>query len=232
MTVRVALTEDRHESEDIALEAEPLTVCLDQSFTRELRRTVERRLNRERGGFARGKLRRVPVDRSRRREDDTRHAVLAHRLEHVERGNGVLIEIPARVFGSEPDVGVRRQVEHGLAASHSGAQRVGVERVGFDQRGAWMTQRVLDERALPRREVVEDDDVIADLEQPIDEITADEAGAARYETAHYRSAHRVTAVRPRRRSIGRTGVTIRCTRRSKSGWKSLPAGRPSGQGPQ
>ena len=48
VAVRVALAEDRHEAEDVALEAEALAVGLDQAFAGELRGAVQRGLDRER----------------------------------------------------------------------------------------------------------------------------------------------------------------------------------------
>ena len=60
-------------------------------------------------------------------------AVGAHRLQHVEGGDGVLLEILARMLEAEADVGVGGEMEHDVAAGHRGSQRRRVEDVAFDQ---------------------------------------------------------------------------------------------------
>ena len=76
---------------------------------------------------------RFAVDRSGRRERDPSRAGRAHRLEHVERRDGVLLEVLPRMFDAEPDVGVGGEVEHDLGAGHGLDQSRQVERIAANQ---------------------------------------------------------------------------------------------------
>ena len=134
VTVRVALAQDRHEAEDVALKAEAFAVGLDQPFARELGGAVERGLNRERRVFRRREDIRLAVDRAGGGEGDPANAVGSHRLEHIERRDGVLLEISSRMLGPEADIGVRREVEDEIAAAHRGGQALEIEGVAFNQR--------------------------------------------------------------------------------------------------
>jgi len=63
-----------------------------------------------------------------------------------------------------------------------------VEDVALDEREARVRQGVAQELAAARGKVVVRDDLVATREQPIDEIAADEAGAARHEGLHFSPA--------------------------------------------
>ena len=90
-----------------------------------------------------------------------RDAVGAHRLEHVERRDRVLLEVLARVLGAEADVGVGRQVEDDVGAAHGRGQRRQVERVAATSVNVASSERRLEEPFLAGREVVEGDDRVA-----------------------------------------------------------------------
>src|SRR5216110_2276405 len=70
VAVRVALTKDRDEAENESLEPESLAIRFDQSLARELRRAVERGLDRKRRCLRSREHRRITIDRSGRRERD------------------------------------------------------------------------------------------------------------------------------------------------------------------
>ena len=87
------------------------------------------------------------------------HAVRAHRLEHVERRDGVLLQIALGMLGAEAHVGVGGEMKHEVGALHGARQRVGIEQVAFDEaevrRCAEASSR---KRMLAGRQVVVADD--------------------------------------------------------------------------
>ena len=121
VTVGVSLAEDGDEAEDVTLEAESLAIGMDESLGRQFGSAVERGLDRERSVLRRRETvaRRIPI-RSRRRRSASRRR--AHGFEHVERADGVLVQILERMFQPEPDVGVRGQVETRSAPSMARAR--------------------------------------------------------------------------------------------------------------
>ena len=60
-------------------------------------------------------------------------AVAAHRLQHIEGRDRVLLEILARMLQAEADVGIGGEMKHDVAAGHRGRQRRRIEDVAFDQ---------------------------------------------------------------------------------------------------
>ena len=88
---------------------------------------------------------------------------------------------------AEPDVGVGGQVEDEVAAGHGAGQGVRVEHVAAHTRVKPGSRcGLLQETLLTGREVVVGDDLVAQPQQPIDEVAADEAGAAGDEEPHFR----------------------------------------------
>src|ERR1019366_4949165 len=112
--VRVALAENRDEAEDVALEPVAFAVGLDQAFTSELRGAVERRLNRERHVLGSRNLTRLTIDRACRRKGNALDTSGAHGLEHIERGDRILLEVSLRMIETETDVGVGRKVKYDI----------------------------------------------------------------------------------------------------------------------
>ena len=178
MAVGVALSEHRDEAQDDPREAVALAVRLDQPFRRELRCAVGRGLHGKRRAFRCRKHFGLAVDRPAGREDDPRDPVLPHRLEHLERGLGVLAEVAARVLEAEADVGVRRHVEDDVAACERARQQLAVEDIALDDRGSVRPLERLDEGPLAGREVVVDDDLGAVGEKSLGQMAPDEAGTA------------------------------------------------------
>ena len=120
----------------------------------------------------------LPESGGRRRKGDASEAVGPHRLEHVESGQRILLEVPPRRIEPTPNVRVGGEMKNERAPLHRGGQRLLVENVGLDQKEGRTSTGVLQKRGLPRREVVVGDHLVAFGEQAIDEIAADEPGAA------------------------------------------------------
>ena len=117
VAVGVALAEDRDEAEDVAGEAEAGGVGLDQALAGQLAGAVEGGLDREGRVLRRGVDVGLAVDAAGRGEGDPLDAGRAHRLQHVVGGDGVLLEVAARVVGAEADVGVGGEVEDEVVAA-------------------------------------------------------------------------------------------------------------------
>jgi len=104
--VRVALAEDRRKAADHAGEAEPGCVGGDQRLAGELRRGVQRCLDREGSVLGRGEDLGLAVDRAGGGEHDPPGAGGAHRLEHVRGGDRVLLQIAPWMLQAPAQVGV------------------------------------------------------------------------------------------------------------------------------
>ena len=176
--VRVALAEDRDEAEDVALESEAFTVRLDEPLARDFRRAVERSLDRKCRILGRGNHRRLAVHRAGRGKRDALDSIRAHRFEHVESGDGVLVKILRRMIGAEAHVGICREVDHEIAASHRLRQRIRVEAVATAKLEARLLLRRHEELLLTRGKIIPADDLPAEREQPIRGSAADETGGS------------------------------------------------------
>ena len=139
---------------------------------------------RERRRLRRREHVRLAVDRSGRRERDPADAAGAHRLEHVEGGDGVLLEILARMVGAEADVRIGRQMEHEVAPRTAIVNPRGVQVSPLDERECRGGRRLGEELPLPRREIVVPDDPVPVLQQPIDQVAGDESPRAGDEAIH------------------------------------------------
>src|SRR5665213_1070430 len=93
MPVGVAFAHDRDKAEDIAFEAKTLRVSLDQALAGELRGAVERGLQGKGSVLRSGNDLGFAIDRAGGRKSDPLDAVGAHRLEDIEGGKRVLLEI-------------------------------------------------------------------------------------------------------------------------------------------
>ena len=114
----------------------------------------------------------------------------ARGLEHVDRA----LDVDARVGGGVghrlAHVDLRAEVEDasGFTRSTSSTHRVGVADVCLDELGAAARERAVEVLAPAGREVVDDGHLVAALEQRVDEVRADEAGAACDECPHEAAA--------------------------------------------
>src|SRR5690242_14062740 len=111
VAMSVALAQNRDEAKDPATKAESFAECLNQSFARKFARPVQRRLHRKRRALRRGEYLRLAINRARRSKNNSRYTVGAHGFQHIERGDRVLLEIPAWVLRTETDVGIGCEVK-------------------------------------------------------------------------------------------------------------------------
>src|SRR2546423_3264431 len=118
VSMGVALAQNRDKAKDVTFETESFTIGLDQPFPRHLRRSIQGGLNRERTILRCWDHLRLAIDRSGRRKSDSLDLMRPHRLEDVERSQGVLLQIFSRMFQSESDVSVRRKMKHRVAPRH------------------------------------------------------------------------------------------------------------------
>src|ERR1041385_488522 len=182
--VGVALSEDRHEAEDVPLEPEALTIGLDQAFRRELGGAVEGGLDGQGSLLRRREDLRLPVNRTRGGEGDAPDPMGAHRLQHVERRDRVLLQVLPRVFPAVADVGVRGKVKHDIGAPHRPGQRLLVEGVAAHQGEARGPGRLGQEFGLAGGEIVVADHLVTVLEQTIDEAASDETRGPGHKVGH------------------------------------------------
>jgi hypothetical protein len=102
------------------------------------------------------------------------------------RGDGVLLEVSARVLGAEAHVGIRGKVEDGVGPTNRVGQILRLHQVTPDEPEPGRLLRLGQKLLLPGREVVVADDVVAVSQQAVDQIARDETSAARYEVTHVR----------------------------------------------
>jgi hypothetical protein len=136
---------------------------------------------------------RLAVDRARRGEPDPGHAGRPHGFEHVERGDSVLLEIPARVFKAEAHVRVRSQVHHDVVTAHRVRETVAIrQQIAFDERERPMGLGLFEKSSAAGAEVVEHRNRVLVPEQTIGQVAPDEPAAPRDEVPH--RCHRARAV--------------------------------------
>ena len=109
------------------------------------------------------------------------HAVGAHGFEHVERGDGVLLEILVRMIQAEPDVRIGGQMKNEIASRHRADQGGQIQAIAFDQFEFRIGQRRLEKFLLAGGKIVPADNVFAVGEKPVNQIAADESGRAGHE---------------------------------------------------
>ena len=105
-------------------------------------------------------------------------AVGAHGLEHIEGRDRVLLQILARVFEPEADVGIGGEMKDHVAARHSCPQFLEVQHVAFDQRERGVVLCAGKELHHTGREIVVADNPISGGQQPINQMAADKSGRA------------------------------------------------------
>ncbi len=82
------------------------------------------------------------------------------------------------MLGAEADIGVGREMQDEIRATHGGGHRREIGRVAFDQRKAGMSDRARQEVPPAGREIVVDHDLGAARQEVIGRRTADETGPA------------------------------------------------------
>src|SRR5437016_5782969 len=71
-----------------------------------------------------------------------------------------------------------------VGGSERARECVRIERLALNKGELRRLSGIFEEFAVPRRKIVERDDVMTNLEESIDEVAADKAGAARDDRAH------------------------------------------------
>ena len=71
--------------------------------------------------FGRGDDFRLAINLAGGAERDAFDAVGAHGFQHVEGGDGVLLQIFVRMFEAEADIGIGRQMKDEIASGHRAA---------------------------------------------------------------------------------------------------------------
>jgi len=151
---------------------------VNQSFARQLRRGVKGSLNRERVIFRRGNNLGLAINAARGRERNDLGAIGAHRFEHVERGDGVLIQVLARMLQAEADVGIRGEMKNGcrnLSSRRSARQGRGCAANQFEIR---FFSAASTNRSWPVEKIVPAHDLLALPEQIVRERAANKTGGA------------------------------------------------------
>jgi len=120
--VSVTLAQDGNEAEDVAFEAEAFAKGRNQSLAGDFGGAIERGLDGKGRRFRGGNCRRFAVDRAGGGEGQPANAIGPHGLENVEGRQGVLLDVAAGIVRPEAHVGVGREVEDKIAASHRPGQ--------------------------------------------------------------------------------------------------------------
>jgi len=169
------------EAVDVALDAEAFRIGAHQRFTRELAGAVERdrqvpevHLRAESG--------RVAIHGARRGEHQASRLRAVHGLEHVPGRDRALFEIEPGVIQSPARLGVSGEMEDDVVTAHRFGERVQIRQLVDDQLAGTGFEMLADELALADAQVVVDGHRTA-LDQPIDQVAADEASAACDEVA-------------------------------------------------
>ena len=107
------------------------------------------------------------------------HARVEDRIEEIDRGDEVVPVVAARIRDRLAHLDARREmkdridtaqgVAHGVAIPHVGSNEDGLRRHGV---------------AMPRREIVDDDDVMPRVDEHVDHVRADVPGATRDQDVH------------------------------------------------
>ena len=128
----------------------------------------------------------LAVDRAaRRRVHHALDAAQPRGLEHVDRADDVDPRVPRRVLDRLAHIDLRGQVEDdvGPRRGEHAAHAPRVADVGLLEAGA-PRQRAAEVLALAGGQVVDDRDLVAAIEERVDEVRADEAGAAGDQGTH------------------------------------------------
>lgn len=134
-------------------------------------------------GFGSGYLLGFPVHRGGGGETDGGYVLAAHLFQQIVGGQDVLLQVHVGILGSPAHVGVGGQMVHHVDALDGLTDVVGIEQVSLHQFQT-LLQAVSDEFSSARRKVVQADHVVSLLHEGVDEVTADETGAAGDQDVH------------------------------------------------
>src|SRR3989344_1672793 len=118
MAMGITLTENGDKTENPGLEAETLAVSGDQCLAGKLGCAIKRCLYWKRRIFRGWNHRRFAIHRTGRRKCDALDVIRAHGLQHVISGDGVLIEILARMLRAKTHIGVGGKMENEVGTLH------------------------------------------------------------------------------------------------------------------
>jgi hypothetical protein len=180
--MRVALAQDGNEPKDKALHAEALAICFYERFTAKFRRGIERCLNRKRRAFRRRKNFRLSINRPGGGERDTFRSGRPHALEHVDRREGVLMQILGRVVGSETHIRIRGQMKNELAAIERRRQRLLVEQIPIHEPKPLIRASLVKKPESAGGEIIVTHHMVPQGEQSIRQSATDEPGTTGYKT--------------------------------------------------
>ena len=152
--------DDVPEAEDTRAEVEHEAVRRDERLARQLAGPVGRDGDERPVVLARLDLAQVPVHATARGVQHPGHARAPRRLDHVMREQRALIEVDRRIGRGAGDVGVRRQVDHGVRPGHGLHQVVEIAHVGFHHAQPSVVGMGLEMPTAARREVVEHGDAV------------------------------------------------------------------------
>src|SRR5580704_15541610 len=95
MPVRIALSQNRYETKNVALQSETFAVSLNQAFRSQLGSSVKRGLDGKGTRFGSRKNFWLSINRSGRGKNDPLATLLAHGFEHIPGCDRVLLQILA-----------------------------------------------------------------------------------------------------------------------------------------
>src|SRR5258708_12408401 len=131
--MRISFTQDRDESKDKALEAEPFAICLDEPLPGQFGGSVERSLARKGCVFWRGDNPGFTIYRACRSKSDPLYLIGSHRLQHIVCGQCVLFKVPPWVLGSEAYICIGRQVKYKIRGTHRLDQTIQLQPIATAQ---------------------------------------------------------------------------------------------------
>ena len=95
-----------------------------------------------------------------------------------------LLQILVRMLGSEPNIGVCREMKDKVCAIHRGVQKSGIGEVAFNQLESRTSLGIPDEFAFAGHKAIVDDNLMTLSQQPIDQIASDKSCTASYQAFH------------------------------------------------
>src|SRR5205823_7607283 len=132
--VAITLPQDRYKAKYAGLEAITFSVGRNHSLAGQLRGTVKRGLHGK-GGVLRGRHDRcLTIDRAARREGDLLDIISAHRFQHIECRDGVLLEVFTGGNEAETYVSICCKMHDAACPAHRVRQAARIEEIALDKR--------------------------------------------------------------------------------------------------
>src|SRR5712692_7627651 len=165
------------------------------------------------------------VDRAGRCEQQMLDPVVATALQDVLKSEDVGVDVGIGIFDRIPHSGLRGQMDHAfrLVLTEKILNGVGIAHVAVDERKSVRFSQLVEpslfqSRIVVRIEIVDPDDALAAIEQPLRNVKADEAGRAGHENHGCAVARsRGLAVQPSETAQPRDRATIVMLRR----WRNM-----------